>query len=159
MASRQEPIEAEILAQFTAIEKQLAKTPCLSLKEVGDLLGKKGSVIAQYAKAGLIHPMQQGSKKVITMTEVYMMEVYMYVVKNYGCSYTACKIIGALLKKLDLKPSEYMEFLKNLEKPLIDEKEKEKYVFSYENRGTYQKKKAKESRENISRSTQCSQEN
>lgn len=114
-----------------------------SFTEVGGILNKKPSVIAQYAKAGVIHPIQQGSKKVISLKEIKLLEACMHAVKHYGCSYTACKILKELLQK-SCSNLEYLDFLKKLElKANITENEVIKYVNSYQNRGIFQKNKNK----------------
>lgn len=126
----------------------------LSYTEIGKLLNKKPSVIAQYAKAGIIHPIQQGSKKLVKMKEVHVLKACMYAAEHYGCSYTAGKVIKTLLKKLEVRPSEYVEYLQQIEKETgITSDEVNKYVNSYRCRGIFQKQKAQEQKENIRIST------
>lgn len=146
MAQCFELTSSEILDCMKSLEKDVCNKTHVSLKEAGSLLGKKGSVVSQYAKAGLIHPVQQGSKKIISMDEMYLLQVYMHAVKNYGCSYVACKILGGLLRDSGKDPYEYMDYIKSIEENLLEAGEVAKNVNSYENRGIYQKKKEKESR-------------
>lgn len=142
------PLEA-LDKDFIQVAKNLSDV-MLSYTEVGELLKKKPSVVAQYAKAGIIHPIQQGPKKVITMKEVYLLEACMYAVEHYGCSYTACKIIGSLLKNTDVDPILYKDYLQKLEKEnSITKEETSKYVNSYRCRGIFQKQKNQKSKENI----------
>ena len=70
MAKNSEFISPEILDELKILEKKYAKTTYLTFTEIGELLEKKPSVIAQYAKAGLIHPIQQGPKKLVRLDEV-----------------------------------------------------------------------------------------
>ena len=136
------------------------KRAMLSYTDVGMLLGKNPSVIAQYAKADLIHPIQQGSKKMISMKEVYLLSAYMHAVENYGCSYVACKIIGALLEETSIKPERYKSYLKSLEKKAnLTEDKIANHVNSYKNRGIFQKQKAQQSKEDIYICTECSSSN
>lgn len=125
-----------------SLENSLPNNLNLSYKEVGELLGKNPTVISNYVKAGLVSSIQQGSKKIIKLSDCYLLEVYFYLVENYGFSYCACKLIGALLKQEKIKPQEYLLYIKNLEfKAKITENEVKNHVNSYSNRGTYLKKK------------------
>lgn len=149
MAENSEFVSPEILDELKILEKKYAKTTYLTFTEIGELLEKKPSVIAQYAKAGLIHPIQQGPKKLVRLDEVYFLEVCMRAVKYYGCSYVACKIFGGLLRQLDVSPQQYMNLIKKLEDELLAPDEVLKNVNSYTNRGIYQKKKNSKSAEDI----------
>lgn len=138
-----------VQAQVLKIEKDLLKNTYLCYNEIGELFNKKPSVISQYAKAGLIHPVQQGPKKLVRMEEVYELEVYLHAAKYYGCSYVACKMLGGLLKNSKIEPQNYMNTIKNLENKLLSPEEVRKHVNSYTNRGIFQKKKNKESKISI----------
>lgn len=129
------------------LETALQQNVMMTLTEVGALLHKNPSVIAQYAKAGIVHPIQQGCRKLISLKEVHILDACLHAVEYYGCSYTACKILKEMLKRTKLKPEEYKNYLQEMEKASgITQEEVSKYVNSYKCRGIFQKQKAEESK-------------
>lgn len=144
---------------LNCIEKQ-ARKALLSYTEIGNLLDKNPAVIAQYAKADLIHPIQQGSRKLISMRELHLLAAYMYAAENYGCSYVACKILGGILEDSDIEPENYVSYLKLIEKQTnVAEDKIKKHVNSYKNRGIFQKQKIEQSKENLHNCSECSSKN
>lgn len=152
MEENTEIVSAQVLKDLEQLEKSYAKTTYLSFTEIGQLLDKKPSVVAQYAKAGLIHPIQQGPKKLVRLDEVHLLEVYMHAAKYYGCSYVACKMLGGLLKATNTSSARYMDLIKKLEGQLLTLEEVVKHVNSFNNRGIFQKKKSEEQRKNLQQS-------
>jgi hypothetical protein len=155
MAYESEYFPTKIIDKTNKLQQSLADT-YLSYTEIGELLNKNKDVVSQYAKAGIIHPIQQGPRKMVKLKEVYLLDTCMYAVEHYGCSYTACKIIAELLKETCTSPEEYKECIKKMEtRAKITKEEVSKYVNSYRNRGIFQKQKAAESRKNIQIRSEC----
>ena len=136
-------------SQIKILEKQIAGT-LLSFTDVGYLLGKKSSVISQYAKAGIVTFIQQGPKKVISLKDAYLLKACVYAMEHYGFSYTGCKLLKGLLEELKVEPALYIDYLKTIEyKTKITQDEVSKYVNSYKNRGIFQKQKNQKSEKSI----------
>lgn len=140
----------QILKDIENLEHKLAKTSYMSFTEAGEFLDKKPSVIAQYAKAGIIHPIRQGKKKLILLKEVYELEICMRALEFYGCSYTACKVLIQLIRDSGKSPQSYMNYLKSVEERAnLTKEDIERHVNSYKHRGIFQKQKAGKSTEDI----------
>lgn len=145
-----EIVTSEILNLISDLETDLSHSAYLSYTDAGKLLDRNPSVIAQYAKAGLIEPIQQGPKKLICYADFQLLKVYLHVAKNFGCSYAACKLIGLMLKsKSGLKPQDYLNHILKLESKLDMKQEIERHVNSYNNRGIFQKQKNQESTKDL----------
>lgn len=133
---------------LSQLESAITKTDGMyfSYNEAAELLGRKPSVISQYVKSGLMTYIQQGPRKLIAMEDFHLLKCYLYLTKNYGLSYTACKMVKGLLKRTKIKPENYFDYLREIEKTQkISMEEKQKHVNSYESRGLAQKKKNRES--------------
>lgn len=136
-------MQPDLLTSILNVEKQYMGMP-VSYKRASELTGLLPSVIAQYAKAGLLEPVKCGKEKLIPLRDCYYLEAFRYLVKYYGFSYMGCKLFRAFCEKENINCTELMLKLKDAEEyGNITQEDLKNHVNSYMHRGIFQKQKNK----------------
>jgi hypothetical protein len=90
-----------------------SKSRCLlCYNQIGKMFSIDPCRLGVFAKNDLIHPIQQGPKKMLTYRECKMVECYIYLIDNCNASFSICRVIQELLTKYVVDPDKFLQAIK-----------------------------------------------